>query len=64
MLFNVYMVTWLVVPLGLRAYCPYQIIKTGTARIKGIGTLARRIAYGSPVVGEGVSGRRGGGTGR
>ncbi|WP_165966187.1 caspase family protein [Actinomadura sp. 7K534] len=47
--FNAYMVGWFVVPLALRAYCLYQITRRGTARLKLIGTLAQRLAYGGPV---------------
>ncbi|WP_207933312.1 hypothetical protein, partial [Actinomadura sp. GC306] len=47
--FNVYIVGWFVVPLALRAYCLYQVTRKGTARLKLIGPLAHRLAYGSPV---------------
>ena len=47
--FNVYVATWFVVPLALRALCLYQLIRKGTARIKPIGTLAQRLAYGRSV---------------
>ena len=59
--FNIYMVlAFLVVPLALRAYCLFQIVRTGTARIMFIGTLAHRIAYGGPGADRARSTRRGG----
>jgi uncharacterized membrane protein len=49
---DVVMITYAVllfaIPIGLRAYCLFQIVRKGTARLKFIGTLAHRVAYGGP----------------
>ncbi|MEU5883489.1 hypothetical protein [Spirillospora sp. NPDC047279] len=43
---NFWIVSLFAVPWGLRGWCLVQITRRGTARIKGLGSLARRLVYG------------------
>ncbi|URN07600.1 hypothetical protein LUW74_32430 [Actinomadura madurae] len=43
--FITWTVTLLLTPCVLRGYCLVQLAREGTARIKFLGTLARRVVY-------------------
>ncbi|MFD0539702.1 hypothetical protein ACFQY7_44030 [Actinomadura luteofluorescens] len=50
-----FMVIFLVLPCALRGYCLIQLARRGSARIRFLGALAQRVAYG----GRRPDGRRG-----
>jgi uncharacterized membrane protein len=50
--FNVFMVSFMVLPLVLRIYCLVELARKGTVRVKFLGALANRVAGRPPAGGR------------